>query len=113
MTTLLVVDDALFMRETVKGIAGECGFEIVGEAENGKQAIEQYRRLRPDIVTMDITMPVLSGLDATKAIVEEFPDARIVVITALGQQKIVIKALEYGAKDFLTKPFDREHFINT
>lgn len=113
MTTLLVVDDALFMRETVKAIASEGGFEIVGEAENGQQAIEQYRKLQPDLVTMDITMPVLSGLDATKAIVEEFPQARIIVITALGQQKLVIKALENGAKDFLTKPFDREQFIST
>lgn len=110
LTTLLVVDDTVFMRETVKSLAVECGLQVVGEAENGQQAIELYRTLQPDLVTMDVTMPVLSGLDAIKEIVNEFPSAKIIVVTALGQQKVVIKALENGAKDFLTKPFDHEQF---
>lgn len=110
MTTLLVVDDTLFMREMVKGLAEECGFTVIGEAENGLQAVELYRQLKPDVVTMDITMPEMSGLDATKIIVDEFPDAKIIVVTALGQQKMVVKALNNGAKDFLAKPFQLAQF---
>lgn len=113
MVTLLVVDDALFMREKLKMLAAEVGLDVVGEAANGQEAIEQYRKLQPDLVTMDITMPVMSGLEATKNIVEEFPKAKIIVITALGQHRIVVNALENGAVDFLAKPFEKEHFLRT
>lgn len=106
----MVVDDTAFMREMVKGLAKECGFDVIGEAENGLQAIELYRQLKPDVVTMDITMPIMSGLEATKLIVDEFPTAKIIVITALGQQKLVIQALNNGAKDFLAKPFGLTQF---
>lgn len=113
MVRLLVVDDTLFMREKIKMIAKEIGLEVVGEAANGQEAILQYRKLQPDLVTMDITMPIMSGLEATKNIVAEFPKAKIIVITALGQQKIVVNALENGAVDFLTKPFEDEQFLRT
>lgn len=113
MVTLLVVDDTLFMREKIKMLALDLGIEVVGEAADGQEAIEQYRKLQPDLVTMDITMPLMSGLEATKKIVDEFPKAKIIVITALGQHKIVVNALENGAIDFLTKPFEKEHFLRT
>lgn len=105
MPTVLVVDDALFMRVTISNMLKEWGFEVVGEATNGKQAVRMYRELQPDLVTMDLTMPVMSGLDAVKQIMPEFPNAKIVMITALGQQRYIVDAIESGAKDFITKPF--------
>src|SRR6056297_2229921 len=83
-------------------------FEVVGEAENGKEAVELYQEVKPDIVTMDITMPVMDGLEAIKAIQDIDPDAQIVVCSAMGQQKIVIQAIEMGAKDFIVKPFKKD-----
>lgn len=102
---VLVVDDALFMRVTIGNMLKELQFEVVGEAENGKIAVEKYRELQPDIVTMDITMPVMSGIEAVKSITTEYPKAKIVMISALGQQRLLKEALESGAKDFITKPF--------
>ena len=108
MPTVLIVDDAMFMRVALGNMLKEWGFEIVGEAANGKEAIEKYRELQPDLVTMDLTMPIMSGLDAVKAIIPEFPNAKIIMITALGQQRIIVDAIEHGAKDFVTKPFTPE-----
>ncbi|MFX3674839.1 MAG: response regulator [Paenisporosarcina sp.] len=105
MSRVLIVDDAKFMRVTIGNMLRDLRFDVVGEAENGKVAIEKYRQLKPDVVTMDITMPVMSGIHAVKAIISEFPDAKIVMITALGQQKMLKEALESGAKDFISKPF--------
>lgn len=105
VTRVLIVDDAMFMRVTIGDMLTDLGFEVIGEAENGKIAIEKYRKLQPDVVTMDITMPVMSGIDSVKAIISESPDAKIVMISALGQQKMLKEALENGAKDFITKPF--------
>ncbi len=105
MPTVLVVDDALFMRTAVGNMFKEWGFDV-DVASNGKEAVEMYSQLQPDIVTMDLTMPVMSGLDAVKEIIPRFPDAKIIMITALGQQRIIVEALESGAKDFITKPFD-------
>lgn len=113
MSTVLVVDDTMFMRHTITAMLEEAGFEVIGEAENGKQAIKQYQKLHPDIVTMDVTMPVMSGLEATKEIIKEDPHAKICIVTALGQQKVILEALKYGAKDFITKPFEREHLETT
>lgn len=109
MPTVLIVDDAMFMRVALGNMLKEWGFEVVGEAANGKQAIEKYRELQPDLVTMDLTMPVMSGLDAVKEIIPEFPDAKIIMITALGQHRIIVDAIENGAKDFVTKPFTSEN----
>jgi len=105
VSRVLIVDDAMFMRVTIGNMLTELGFEVIGEAENGKIAIEKYRELQPDVVTMDITMPVMSGIESVKAIISESPDAKIIMITALGQQKMLKEALENGAKDFITKPF--------
>ncbi len=106
MPTVLIVDDALFMRVAVGNMFKEWGFEVVGEASNGREAVELYKELQPDLVTMDITMPVMSGLDAVKEIIPQYPDANIIMVTALGQQRIIVEAIEEGAKDFITKPFE-------
>jgi len=106
--TVLVVDDTLFMRVTISNMFTEWGYEVVGNAVNGKEAVELYRELQPDLVTMDVTMPVMTGIAAVKRIIPEFPDAKIVMITALGQQKLIVEAIESGAKDFITKPFEPE-----
>ena len=86
-------------------------FEIIGEAANGLEAIEQYKKLQPDIVTMDITMPGISGIEAVHEIISIDPLAKIVMVTALGQQKLIVDALDAGAKDFLTKPFDPNQLV--
>ncbi|WP_419962468.1 response regulator [Psychrobacillus sp. BM2] len=112
MPTVLVVDDAIFMRTTIKRMLENHRFEVVGEASNGLEAVELYKTLLPDVVTMDITMPGMNGIEAVKEIIAEFPDAKIVMVTALGQQKLIVDALEYGAKDFITKPFDPDQIVN-
>ncbi|MBK3495213.1 response regulator [Viridibacillus sp. YIM B01967] len=113
MAKVLVVDDTMFMRHAIKTMLAGSDYEVVGEASNGKEAIEKYRELLPDVVTMDVTMPIMTGLDATKMIIDEYPDAKIIVISALGQQKMIIQALENGAKDFIMKPFDQESLLST
>lgn len=105
MPTVLIVDDALFMRTAISNMVTQWGFEVVGMAANGKQAVKMYKELQPDLVTMDLTMPIMSGLEAVKEIIPEYPDANIIMITALGQQRIIVDAIESGAKDFITKPF--------
>ncbi|WP_391209486.1 response regulator [Psychrobacillus sp. L4] len=111
MPTVLVVDDAVFMRATIKRMLENHQFEIIGEAANGKEAVEKYRELLPDVVTMDITMPVMTGIEAVKKILREFPEAKIVMVTALGQQKLIVEAIESGAKDFITKPFNPDQIV--
>lgn len=109
MPTVLIVDDALFMRVTIGNMLKECGFEVVGESSNGKDAIAQYKQLKPDLVTMDITMPKMTGIEAVKQIISFDPQAKIIMITALGQQKKIMESIDSGAKDFITKPFNPEH----
>ncbi|MDM5247604.1 MULTISPECIES: response regulator [unclassified Lysinibacillus] len=106
--TVLVVDDTLFMRVAISNMLTEWGYEVVGKAANGKEAVAMYRELQPDLVTMDVTMPVMTGIAAVKEIIPEFPNAKIIMITALGQQKLIVEAIESGAKDFITKPFEPE-----
>jgi two-component system chemotaxis response regulator CheY len=103
--TILVCDDAIFMRTMITDILSQAGYEVVGEAASGAQAIEQYRELKPDLVTMDIVMPDMSGIEAVRAICKEFPDARILMCSAMGQQGLVVEAIQAGAKDFVVKPF--------
>lgn len=110
LKSVLIVDDAAFMRLNLKNILKD-KYEIVGEAENGQQAVEMYQELRPDFVTMDITMPVMDGLEAIKAIKEIDPGANIIVCSAMGQQKMIIKAIEAGAKDFIVKPFKDQRVL--
>ena len=103
--TVLVCDDAIFMRTMIADILTQAGFEEVGEAESGVQAIEKYRQLKPDLVTMDIVMPDMGGIDAVREICREDPDARILMCSAMGQQALVVEAIQAGAKDFIVKPF--------
>ncbi|MBI4521626.1 MAG: response regulator [Gemmatimonadetes bacterium] len=103
--TVLICDDALFMRTMIANILKGAGFEVVGEAETGSQAIEKYRELKPDLVTMDIVMPDMGGIDAVKAITKEFPEARVLMCSAMGQQALVMEAIQAGARDFVVKPF--------
>ncbi|KEZ50194.1 MULTISPECIES: response regulator [Metabacillus] len=106
MARVLIVDDAKFMRLTLSKILASKGHEIAGEAENGAEAVKLYEKLKPDLVTMDITMPEMNGIEALKAIREMDPAAKVVICSAMGQQKMVVEAIEAGAKDFITKPFD-------
>lgn len=104
-STVLVCDDAVFMRTMVSDILSQAGFTVVGEAENGKQAVEKYQQLRPDLVTMDIIMPEMGGIEAVKKITQFDPGARILMCSAMGQQSLVQEALQAGARDFVVKPF--------
>lgn len=103
---ILLVDDAKFMRVTLGTILKKAGHEIVGEGENGREAVELYGNLQPDLVMMDITMPEMSGLDAMKEIKKKNPSAKVIMCSAMGQQKVVVESIEAGAKDFIVKPFD-------
>lgn len=102
---VLIVDDAAFMRMMIKNILGKAGYEIVGEAENGAQAVTKYKELKPDLVTMDITMPEMDGITAVKEIMKTDSSAKIIMCSAMGQQAMVIDAIQAGAKDFIVKPF--------
>lgn len=103
--TVLICDDAIFMRTVLGDILREAGFDVVGEAETGREAVEKYRELQPDLVTMDIVMPDMGGIDAVREIVKEHPKARIVMCSAMGQQALVVEAIQAGARDFIVKPF--------
>ena len=110
---VLIADDASFMRQMIREIIEPEGFEVVGEATDGVEAVEQYLQLHPDIVTMDIVMPKRSGIDAVKRIREQAPDACVVMCSALGQETLVMEALQAGARDFIVKPFKPENVIDT
>jgi len=109
---ILIADDALFMRNMLREIFVKAGFQVVGEAANGVEAIERYHELRPDLVTMDIVMPLKSGIEALQQITREDPDARVVMCSALGQEALVIEAVHAGAKDFIVKPFMEERVLD-
>lgn len=113
MKKVLVVDDASFMRIMIKNILQNHGFEVAGEAEDGNAALVKYKELQPDIVTMDITMPKKTGLEALKDIIEYDKDAKVIMLTAMGQQNMVIDAINLGAKSFIVKPFKEETVIKT
>ena len=102
---VLIVDDALFMRTMLRNIFVESGFDVVGEAGSGIEAVERYRELAPDLTTMDIVMPELNGIESLKRIMALDPRARVVMCSALGQESLIIEALEAGARDFIVKPF--------
>lgn len=109
--TVLICDDAIFMRTMVGDILQAAGFAVVGEAETGVQAVERYLELRPDLVTMDIVMPDMGGIDAVREITRQDPAARILMCSAMGQQALVVEAIQAGAKDFVVKPFQASRVI--
>lgn len=108
MKRVLVVDDAKFMRMMLGGMLEKAGCTIVGEAVDGEEAIVRYRECQPDLVTLDITMPNRSGLEALTDIMKENPKAKVIMCSAMGQQAMVVEAIRGGAKDFLVKPFTEE-----
>ncbi|WP_408956029.1 response regulator [Natroniella sp. ANB-PHB2] len=110
---ILITDDANFMRTMLAKIIEEQGYVVAGMAENGERAIDQYKELEPDLVTMDITMPGMDGIEATKKIMEYDPDATIIVCSAMGQKPMVLEAIEAGAKDFIVKPIKPEKVKET
>ena len=112
MKRLLVVDDALFMRKMICGVAAEAGWEVVGEAGDGSEAVSLYQQLRPDLVTMDLVMPVMGGLEALRQIRALDPDAKVVVVTALDQKQALMESIRDGAIDFIVKPFERQRVLN-
>lgn len=108
---ILIVDDTAFMRMMLKDILTKQGYTIAGEAANGIECIEKYNKLRPDLVTLDITMPEMDGIKALKGIMTINPNAKVVMCSAMGQQAMVIDAIKFGAKDFIVKPFKEERVI--
>lgn len=108
---VLIVDDAAFMRMMIKDILTKNGYEVIGEAENGNQAVEKFKELQPDLVTMDITMPEKDGIEALKEIKAYDSNAVVIMCSAMGQQAMVIDAIQAGAKDFIVKPFQADRVI--
>lgn len=108
---VLIVDDAAFMRMMIKDILSKNGYNIAAEAENGKIAIEKYNEVKPDLVLMDITMPEMDGIQALKGIKTIDPNASVIMCSAMGQQAMVIEAIQSGAKDFIVKPFQAERVL--
>ena len=111
MASVLIVDDAAFMRMMIKDILSKNNFEVAGEAANGVEAVEKYKELKPDLVTMDITMPEKDGIEALKEIKQMDPNAKVVMCSAMGQQAMVIDAIQSGAKDFIVKPFQADRVL--
>jgi len=110
---IMIVDDAIFMRMKLKDIVEKNGYEVVAEAQNGAEAIEKYRSERPEIVTMDITMPEMNGIDALKGIKRIDPHAKVVMCSAMGQQAMVMEAIQAGATDFIVKPFETDRVLDS
>ena len=110
---VMVVDDALFMRNILKDIFVRHGYEVVAEAENGDTALQLYQESNPDLVTMDIVMPKKSGIEALQEIMAADPEAHVVMVSALGQDTLVLEAVEAGARDFIVKPFKEDKVLET
>jgi two-component system chemotaxis response regulator CheY len=103
--TVLIVDDVPFVRKTLSDILTAAHYQVVGEATTGTEAVSLYRRLRPEVVTMDVVMPEMSGIEATRKIVRDDPSAKIIIVSAMGQENLVMEAINVGAKDYILKPF--------
>ena len=112
MPSVLIADDAAFMRMMLRNILTGAGYEVAGEAEDGAEAVSRYRELRPDLTTMDITMPGMNGLEALKAIRAEDPEARVIMCSAMGQKSMVVESFSAGARDFIVKPFQAERVVS-
>ncbi|MFP4465874.1 MAG: response regulator [Candidatus Goldiibacteriota bacterium] len=110
---ILIADDAAFMRMMLKNILTQGGYEVVGEAENGKIAVEKYRELKPDMLITDMVMPEMGGIDTLKEVMKEDPSANVLICSAIGQQALVIEAIQAGAKDYIVKPFEQSNVLET
>ena len=113
MAKILVIDDASFMRMMLKDILTKNGHEVIGEAENGSIGYKKYMELKPDLVTLDITMPEMSGIDCLKKIRESDSSAKVIMCSAMGQQAMVIESIQAGAKDFIVKPFQSDRVVES
>lgn len=112
MARVLIVDDAAFMRMMLKDILTKNGIEVIGEAVNGNDAVDKYKELQPDVVTMDITMPEKDGITAVKEIKAIHPQAKVIMCSAMGQQPMVLEAIQAGARDFVVKPFQADRVMD-
>lgn len=108
---VLIVDDALFMRNMLRDIFSEAGWAVVGEAADGNEALQKYHELKPDLVTMDIVMPLRSGIEALQDIIAADPEAVVIMCSALGQESMVMEAVQNGARDFIVKPFQQDQVL--
>lgn len=111
MANVLVVDDALFVRQAMKKILEANGHTMIGEADSGETAVEKYKELKPDVVLLDITMPGMGGVEALKQLKAIDPDVKVIICSSMGQQSIIAEAIQIGAKDFVVKPFKEENVI--
>lgn len=111
MAKIIVTDDASFMRLMLKTLFQTAGYDVVAEAENGRDAIDKYEQYQPDLMTMDITMPVMDGIQAVREIISQFPQAKILMCSAMGQQQMVMDAIKAGAKGFIVKPFQTDKVL--
>ena len=109
---VLIVDDLPFMRTAIRDVLEEAGMEVAGEAENGKAGIFQYMQLRPDVVLLDIVMPVMDGIEALQRLIRQDPSARIIMCSALGEQELIVRAIQLGALDFIVKPFQPQRIVS-
>lgn len=112
MAKILIVDDSMIMRRNLKAILAEAGHSVIAEASNGKEAVMEYENHMPDLVTMDITMPVMNGIEAVKQIMSKFPEAKIIMISALDQRNMVFEALENGASHYIVKPITPDNVLS-
>lgn len=112
MKRVLIVDDAAVIRMMIRGILEYNGFEIAGEAKNGKEAVNMYKELNPDVVTMDIIMPELDGVNALKEILEFDPNAKVIMVTAIDQREKLMESIRLGASDYIVKPFEEERVLS-
>jgi two-component system, chemotaxis family, chemotaxis protein CheY len=110
-TRVLIVDDLSFIKIVIRDILEKTGFEVIGEASNGYEAIDLYKKLKPDVVLMDITMPKMDGIQSLKEIMNYDKNAKVIMCSALGQQRLIIQAIQFGAKDFIVKPFKQERIV--
>jgi two-component system, chemotaxis family, chemotaxis protein CheY len=105
LRTVVICDDAVFMRTMLSDILTQAGFAVIGQAQTGEEAVKKFKELQPDLVTMDIVMPDMGGIEAVRRIIAEYPDAKILMCSAMGQQSLVVEAIQAGARDFVVKPF--------